>query len=232
LLNVQAKNKKTMEHTLQDKGTQTDTKQRETDRNNFDWLRKQPTDIKIALMQNHLSLCQLLINELLEDEVTTKAGQRYKHERRPYKRWGTNPGSVRVGDHKVKVSVPRLRDIENNHCPSLETYERLKETDRPSDQLLKAVLCGLSTRDYEGVIDHLQEGFGLSKSAVSRRFVERTKEKLREFETRSLEHDRFVAIFIDGKYLAREQIIIALGVTERGDKIPLSFIQSHTENAP
>jgi len=107
----------------------------------------------------------------------------------------------------------------------------MKELAGPSDQLLKGVLLGLSMRDYGGVIDSLGESFGLSKSSVSRSFIERTEEKLKEFENRSIAHLKVVAIFIDGKYLSKEQIIICLGVTETGDKIPLCFIQAATENA-
>lgn len=107
----------------------------------------------------------------------------------------------------------------------------MKELAGPTDQLLKGILLGLSVRDYGGVIDSLGESFGLSKSAVSRSFVERTEEKLKEFENRPIAHLNFVAIFIDGKYLSKEQIIICLGVTETGDKIPLCFTQAATENA-
>jgi putative transposase len=38
-------------------------------------------------------------------------------------------------------------------------------------------------------------------------------------------------LFIDGKYLAKEQIIIVLGVTLKGEKMPLGFIQTTTENS-
>jgi len=64
----------------------------------------------------------------------------------------------------------------------------------------------------------LHEGFGLSKSSVFGSFVERTEEKLKEFESRSIMHHKILAIFIDGKYLSKEQIIICLGVTENGTK--------------
>jgi hypothetical protein len=40
---------------------------------------------------------------------------------------------------------------------------------------MEGVLRGLSTRDYAGVIDHLQEGFGLSKSSVSQKFTKMTE---------------------------------------------------------
>jgi transposase-like protein len=40
-----------------------------------------------------------------------------------------------------------------------------------------------------------------------------------------------LAIFMDGKHLAKQQIIIALAITAQGDKIPLGFVQSTTENS-
>ncbi len=36
----------------------------------------------------------------------------------------------------------------------------------------------------------------------------------------------FVALFIDGKSFADEQMVIALGVTMDGQKIPLGFVES------
>jgi transposase-like protein len=86
-------------------------------------------------------------------------------------------------------------------------------------------------RDYDSVIDHLGEGFGLSKSSVSRSFIDRTAEKLEEFENRDLSNHDFISVFIDGKYLAKEQIMIVLGVTMQGDKIPIGFLQTHSENS-
>ena len=39
-----------------------------------------------------------------------------------------------------------------------------------------------------------------------------------------------MALFLDGKSFADEEIIIALGVTLDGQKIPLGFVQAATEN--
>jgi putative transposase len=39
-----------------------------------------------------------------------------------------------------------------------------------------------------------------------------------------------VALFIDGKYLAKQQVIIVLGVTDKGIKIPIGLCQNTTEN--
>ena len=40
----------------------------------------------------------------------------------------------------------------------------------------------------------------------------------------------YLALLLDGKSFAAEQIIIALGVTLDGQKIPLGFVQAATEN--
>jgi hypothetical protein len=40
----------------------------------------------------------------------------------------------------------------------------------------------------------------------------------------------YLALLLDGKSFADEQIIIALGVTLDGQKIPLGFVQTATEN--
>jgi putative transposase len=54
------------------------------------------------------------------------------------------------------------------------------------------------------------------------------------FESRRFDDMRFVGLFVDGKYLAGEQIVLALGVTEQGFKHParrVGFIETNTENS-
>ena len=55
-------------------------------------------------------------------------------------------------------------------------------------------------------------GFGLSRSSVSKRFVKQSKEAVKEFSERDLSSNKFIGLFIDGKYLAGEQMVIALGI--------------------
>lgn len=203
-------------------------------REKLTWLFEQPIDIKVSLLTQHLSICQLIINQILEEEVSMLSGPRYSHDKPhlgAYSRYGFNPGSVRIGDKKVAVDVPRVVNNTTGDFERLQSYADLKQLDEPTDQLVNGVLYGLSTRDYHRVVDHLAEGFGLSKSSVSSRFIEATSEKLKEFTERRFDHMDFVAVFMDGKHLARQQIIIALGITLQGDKIPLGFVQSTTENS-
>jgi len=79
------------------------------------------------------------------------------------------------------------------------------------------------------VASQFVDGFGLSQSSVSRRFQKRAQQALEEFESRSLEEENFLALWIDGKHVAGEQMIICMGVTEKGYKKVLGFTQATTE---
>ena len=127
--------------------------------------------------------------------------------------------------------MPRIYDNESGSNKLLETYNKLREIESIDDRILKAMLLGLSSRDYEQVIGNLLDGFGLSSSSVSNEFIEQSGQKLESFENQDLSDYDFVSLFIDGKYLAKEQIIIVLGVSIKGDKIPIGFIPSNSENS-
>lgn len=203
-------------------------------RNKISWLLEQDLDIKLQAIQHHLEITRMLINDILEDEIEQYTGKRYQRAKPhdgQYSRWGYNPGSVKIGAERLRVSVPRMYDNVNGNNKSLETYEKLRELQSVDDRLLKAVILGLSTRNYEPVIKNLMDSFGISHSSVSRDFIEQSSSRLEVFENRSLNDYDFVALFIDGKYLAKEQVLIVLGVTIGGEKIPIGFIQTATENS-
>jgi len=199
--------------------------------NNLQWYLEQPIDTKVALMSNFMSeLMLLFVNQILEDEVKEKAGEYYSRSNR-YSRWGSNPGSVRLGEEKVKIQVPRLYDKSVEQTMSPEKYKQLRELPYPTKELLDKVVVGVSQQDYARVSKEMVESFGLSASSVSRRFVQESQKMLEEYEKRNLSEYDFVALVLDGKYLSKDQIVIALGITMNGDKIPLGFIQTTTENA-
>ena len=67
---------------------------------------------------------------------------------------------------------------------------------------MQGILKGLSTNDYQCVVNHFTDSFGLSRSSVSRRFIEASTEAVKEFSERDLSSYNFIAMMIDGKYLA------------------------------
>jgi transposase-like protein len=66
---------------------------------------------------------------------------------------------------------------------------------------------------------------------VSRNFIQASAATLREFQERDLSNADVVALFIDGKTFADVTMVIALGIKATGEKIPLGFVETDTENA-
>ncbi len=209
-------------------------KNNKTKRENLDWYQNQSLETQINLFGNFLGVAMLLANQITDDEVKQKAGERYdreKPEEGRYSRWGSNPGSIRIGEEKVKIRVPRIHDNQSSITQSPESYQKLRSIELPSESLMKKIIYGLSQHDYEEVVKMGLESFGLSQSTVSRAFIDESAKALEEFERRNLGLYDFVALVIDGKYLSKQNIVIALGITIRGEKIPLGFIQTTTENS-
>ena len=69
-------------------------------------LLKEPVDVKLHLLQHHMELARLLVHEILAEDVTKQAGDRYSRDKPfqgRYSRYGFNPGSVRIGPEKLPI---------------------------------------------------------------------------------------------------------------------------------
>jgi putative transposase len=187
-------------------------------------------DSRVELIRNLIPIGLMHIFEELDKEVTTLCGERYerKNEDVVRRRHGSNPGSVRLGGQKVGIQVPRVRG-ERSEIP-LRSYGELQEETAANNLLLRRVLYGISCRNYEKAAESIPGALGLSSSSVSRSFVKSSTTKLKEFQERDLSTEQYVALFIDGKTFAEDTMVIALGVTEGGEKRPLGFVQTETEN--
>src|SRR5713101_5485073 len=94
--------------------------------------------------------------------------------------------------------------------------------------------AGVSTRGYARSLEPLPEAVavrGISKSAVSARFVYGTERKLAELMSRELRELKLMALMIDGVHFAEHVVLAAVGVDERGDKHVLGLRGGATENA-
>lgn len=190
-------------------------------------------DVKLSYVQHYAELAYLLACELMEEEVESLTGRRFARARANqgrYHRWGSNPGSIRINGVRVPVEVPRVRDHIDEVERPLDSYQALHEGSK-DERLDRAVLLGLSTRDYQQVGSQFVDGFGLSQSSVSRRLVERSAAALERFDTRSLVEDDFVALWLDGKWFAGEQVVLCMGLRMDGVKRVLGFVECATENA-
>jgi len=189
-------------------------------------------DARVALIQALIPVGLERVRELLQEEVEHLAGQWYQREgRQPgYVRWTSQRGSIYLADQKLPITVPRVRDRLRDQEVPLQSYERLQRPRAVDMGLLHKVLGGLSTREYERCAEAVPEAFGLSASTVSRRFIRASARKLRELSERRLEGYDLVALMLDGKTFAEDEMVIAVGVTITGEKVLLGFVQTATEN--
>src|SRR5215471_5932353 len=93
------------------------------------------------------------------------------------------------------------------------------------------MLRGLTTRNYPLVTRSFAEAYGIEKSAISERFIQASREKLKTLMERPLSELRLCAIVIDGTPFKGRQMIAAIGVTHDGKKTVLGLREGATENA-
>ena len=199
----------------------------------LDNLSEEGFDVRITLIQELIPIGLMAVNDILQQEVTKLAGARYNRikDKRDIVRWGSQSGSVYLQDTKVKVRVPRARNRKTDKEVVLSNYRKLQEPLDGDKNLLVKVLNGLSCHKYSEAAQNVQEVFGLSASSISKRFIRASARRLKDFNFRRLENYDIVAIVIDGKTFAKEQMVIAVGITVTGKKILLGFVQTATENA-
>ena len=76
------------------------------------------------------------------------------------------------------------------------------------------------------------KGAGVTKSAVSRRFVALSAERMKEWMAADLSKLDLLVIQIDGLHIKEDLVLLAaVGVDGNGDKHPLGVIEGATENA-
>ena len=144
-----------------------------------------------------ISLGLMHVYNELDREVAELAGLRYERKEpgQGARRHGSNRGSVRVGGSKHPIRVPRVRD-EQGEVP-LESYRRFHAQDgRVDDMLFRRVLLGISSRNYEAAAEQVPGAIGLSKSTVSRTFIEQSAKKLKAMQERDLSGEQYVAVIL------------------------------------
>lgn len=121
----------------------------------------------------------MVVAEELQREVERLAGERYQRKKAMDgpRRYGSNPGTVTFLGQKVPIRVPRVRDA-TGELP-LESYQHLHRGTPFDEGLLHRILYGLSCRDYSSAVEAIPEAIGVSKSTVSKRFVEASAHELK-----------------------------------------------------
>lgn len=153
-------------------------------------------------------------------------------------RWGKTRGPIGFHGGKIIVERPRVRAKGGKTEIALPSWSAAVAEDWLGRWALNLMLINVSTRRFgravrlpEGDIPAVA-GSGVSKSAVSRRFVALSAERMAEWMAADLSKLDLLVIQIDGIHLADDlTLLAAVGIDGEGAKHPLGVIEGATENA-
>jgi putative transposase len=174
-----------------------------------------------------------VLSAMLEADRARLCGPRYAHDpHRHASRAGHAEGELAMGGRRVRMRRPRVRGADGSEV-ALQTWERFAESDPLTPRAVEQMVLGVSTRNYSRSIEpapaHVSSR-GTSKSAVSRRFVAATREKLTEMMSRDLSGLAICTTMIDGIHIGEHLVLAALGIDEGGEKHVLGLYEGATEN--
>jgi len=178
-----------------------------------------------------------VVHELMELEIEEVVGPKGKHDpERVAVRHGHENGEVTLGGRRVPVRRPRARTVDGEQEVRLGSYAQFASRDPLSRVILEQLLAGVSTRRLRRTREPVGERVtheerSVSKSAVSRAFVSRTRDQLKALMSRDLSDVRIAVLMIDGIALKGRTNVVALGISTEGDKLALGLWEGSTENA-
>ena len=190
---------------------------------------------KEGLLAMSVAVGLKVMAEMMEEELTRKVGPKHaKLTERRATRHASAPGSVVLGGRRIKVRRPRARTTEGTEV-RLDTYGTFSHDDQLRDVVMERMLAGLATRRHRMANEPVGRSVearssATSRSAVSRRFVARTRGALRELMARDLSELGVAALMIDGVKFADHCCVVALGICADGTKVPLGLFLGDSEN--
>jgi putative transposase len=144
----------------------------------------------------------------------------------------TQRGRVQLSDRKLRVRKPRLRRKgrgKNGEVP-IPAYEAMNAGGEIGRRMFEILMRGVSTRNYREVITKMADTVSVSRSSVSRGFIDQSSRELEALTCRRFDGIRMLIIYIDGLVYGEHHIITAVGVDEQGHKHVLGIVEGASEN--
>src|SRR5438128_1013192 len=190
-------------------------------------------DTRTELMELAVASGLKVLTAMLEEDRTAICGPRYQHQAdRQASRTGTVPSEVVLGGRKVAIRRPRVRH--DGTEVALPTFQAFADNDPLNRRVVEQMLVGVATRQYARSLEPVPAPVvsrGTSKSAVSRRFVAKTRAQLEAWQSQPLDGVDLVGLLLDGVHVGEHCLIVALGIAADGQKHALGLWEGSTENA-
>src|SRR6202795_4720861 len=175
---------------------------------------------------------------MIDHDAQTACGPR--HVRGPSRqahRWGKTKGKIGFHGGLVEIERPRLRGFDGKER-ALPSWETAVAENWLGKWAMNQMLVNVSTRKFKRSV-RLPEGdvpspagSGLSKSAVSRRFVALSAVHMKKWLAADPSGLDLLVIQIDGIHMDEDMTLVAaIGVDAKGDKHPLGLAEGATESA-
>jgi len=159
------------------------------------------------------------IEAVLQLSAAGMAGEKHQGRKGGDIIWhGTQEGKVSLSERKLRVKKPRLRRKGRGVDREVEipAYEAMNSVMGP--RFLKILMHNVSTRNYRRVIPEMAESVGISKSSVSRRFIEESGQELERLVARPFDELELLIIYLDGLVFGENHVLGAVGVDAQGYK--------------
>lgn len=146
---------------------------------------------------------------------------------------GQQKGVVSLAERKLRIHKPRLRRKGKGKGAEVEipSYEAMQSHPRLGERMLEILMHGVSTRNYRKVLPEMAETVSVSKSSVSREFIEASEKALEELLERRFDDKDILIVYIDGLVFGKHHVLAAIGVDSEGYKHVLGLKDGASENA-
>ena len=178
------------------------------------------------------------LHQLMEQDAVELCGPRYGHkDGKAAHRWGKTEGKIGFHGGKVSLARPRVRGCDGQEMV-VPSWAAAQSEDLLGRWAMNLMLINVSTRRFgravrlpEGDIP-APAGAGVSKSAVSRRFVALSTAQMKQWMATDLSKLDLLVIQIDGIHIENDLVLLAaVGIDGDGVKHPLGVLEGATENA-
>lgn len=170
------------------------------------------------------------IHDLFREEIEFLCGPAFSHKTEDQcRRGGWDPGTVKLEGRRIAVRKPRAK--RNGKDVELQSYAALQGFDMLQERVLKSMMSGVSTRDYDSLLEEVSGGLGLKKSSVSKAFAMGSREAFDSINSRDLSSYSWMAIMVDGIEFGGACVTVALGITTQGKKLILGLKRGDTEDS-
>ncbi len=189
-------------------------------------------DVRHAFLGLCIDAGQKVLAALMEsDRIALCGAKGVPDPQRRATRGGSTASQVVLGGQRIAVRRPRARSLDAGEL-RLPSFEWAANADPLDAATMAAIAAGVSTRRYASTqepVPAAHQPRAVSKSAVSRRFVQLSQEQLAQWLARPIGQLDLPVVMIDGIHFRDRVILLAIGIDAQGNKHVLGLREGSTE---